>query len=417
VSVTPLNNSFKPLAKSRAFVTGIGAVSCLGNGVEALWEGALAHASGLSLDGDGFCIGALAETVLQQAIDEMDSLRPSGVGSSTFPSYPAHAVTLAAARQAMRHAGWEGLRADDGVIFATTTGQIPIWELEVIRFLEGQIEVGTLAETFKYHSLGLTISQVCELLDFRGHCQVLSSACAASTHALALARLWIEQGVVKRCLVGGTELLCQLTKRGFHSFQLLSKKVAAPFDQNRDGINLSEGSGFLCVEAAPSGRPLAVISGGGITSDAYHMTAPDPEGRGCLRAMRAALASAGLAPDAITWVHAHGTGSPHNDLAESTAIRELFGDHGPYVSSTKAIHGHALGASGALESVLCIKALQHQTVLATTNLHTADERLAVRHPRQHLEMPVAHIMKNTLGFGGANGSVILSAVGAAREQQ
>jgi 3-oxoacyl-(acyl-carrier-protein) synthase len=226
--------------------------------------------------------------------------------------------------------------------------------------------------------------------------------------------MWIRTGKVKRCLVGGAEVLCALTTEGFRSLQLLSTEPATPFDANRKGINLSEGAAFLCLEADAS-RPLARLSGFGFSTDGFHMTGPHPEGEGSYRAMRDALTKAGLQPHDIDWVHAHGTGSQANDTSEGLAISRLFADENrPYVSSTKWFHGHALAASGALETALVISAMNSQRVLHTRGLKTPDPRVKLKHPEHDIMMPVKHVLKNTLGFGGANAAIVLSHVESAR---
>ena len=277
-----------------------------------------------------------------------------------------------------------------------------------LALLRKEISVREFENVFQHQPLGSLLEALSQILGFRGRSLLISSACTAATQAIAIGCHWIRQGRVKRCFVGGTEILCDLTVQGFKSLQLLSEIPAAPFDKNRTGINLSEGAGFLCLEAEPGPHPLAVVSGSGLSTDSYHMTAPHPEGRGSLEAMQGALEMAGLQPSDISWVHAHGTGSQHNDLAEGNAIRQLFHGKMPWVSSTKWVHGHALGASGALETILCIEALKNKTILRTAGLKTPDPQIEVPHPSQHLHTNLNHILKNTLGFGGINASLVIS---------
>ncbi|RYZ76672.1 MAG: beta-ketoacyl-[acyl-carrier-protein] synthase II, partial [Proteobacteria bacterium] len=219
---------------------------------------------------------------------------------------------------------------------------------------------------------------------------------------------------VKRCLVGGVEVLSPLTVEGFKSLQLLSTTAAHPFDEARKGINLSEGAGFLILEAEESKQSpsLAQIAGFGLTTDAFHMTGPHPEGEGCFNAMAQAVSKAGLKPSDISWVHAHGTGSDLNDLSEGRAIAKYFGISpqlsSPQVSSTKFSHGHALGASGALETILCIESLRRQTILKSGGLEKQDSRIPIEIVKESRSFPLKHILKNTLGFGGINAALVLS---------
>ncbi|MBI3555800.1 MAG: beta-ketoacyl-[acyl-carrier-protein] synthase II, partial [Deltaproteobacteria bacterium] len=278
-----------------------------------------------------------------------------------------------------------------------------------------------LSVALRSQSLGSVTAALAELLGFRGRAFLTSSACAASTQGLALAAQWLAQGKVKRVLVGGAEVLCNLTLEGFRSMQLVSPLNSTPFDVNRKGINLSEAAAFVCLEpeATATAKPLAHLSGFGLSTDGYHMTAPHPEGRGIFEAMQAALKSAGLSTQDISWVHAHGTGSRHNDQAEGSAIARLFTDgagraiiDGPWTSSTKWVHGHALGASGALETTLCVHALLQQTILKTTGLKDPDPAIGLRHPTASAPARLRHILKTTLGFGGSNAALVLSQAGA-----
>jgi 3-oxoacyl-(acyl-carrier-protein) synthase len=315
---------------------------------------------------------------------------------------------FSALEDALEMAGWSGLNPEDAFLFATTTGQVPLWETDLMTHFMGQMTDEALFHTFRFEPLGTTLLALSRALSFQGRSHLFTTACAASTQAIGLAASLIRQGKVKRCLVGASEALSKLTVEGFRSFQLISSDLAAPFDSNRSGINLSEGAAFLCLEAEPKISPKARISGAGFASDAFHMTAPHPEGRGALAAMQMALHSAGLTPKDIAWVHAHGTGSPHNDLAEGTALHTLFGGHTPPVSSTKALHGHPLAAAGAIETVLCIKALQEKKIIPTHNLRVPDPRIPIRHATGNEPIEKGHILKSTLGFGGSNAALVIS---------
>jgi 3-oxoacyl-(acyl-carrier-protein) synthase len=257
--------------------------------------------------------------------------------------------------------------------------------------------------------LGTLVSEMTRALGQTSHQHLISSACTASTQALALAAEWIRQGKVKRCLIGGIEVLCDLTVQGFKCMQLLSPNIATPFAKNRPGINLSEGAAFVCVEKSGMNRPLAKLSGAAMTMDAYHMTSPHPEGKGCAQAMTLALRNSGLSPSQIDWIHCHGTGSHFNDLSEGLAIKSVFRDHTVPVASTKAVHGHMLAASGILESIICVQALQKQVLLRTPGLENIDPEIPVYHPsKAHEPSKLRHVMKTTLGFGGVNGALVFS---------
>jgi len=244
----------------------------------------------------------------------------------------------------------------------------------------------------------------------RGPMALTTSSCSASLQALATAFLWIRAKKVRRCIVGTTEIHADLTRVGFGSLRLLSKNICSPFDKNRAGINLGEGSAFLCLEDAglrPQTAGWGYLSGAGLSTDAYHATSPHPEGKGSQEAMRMALESAKLDPKKIGWVYAHGTGSPANDLAEAKAISQVF-SHKPWVSSTKSSHGHTLAASGALESVLGLLAMKRNEILPTHNYKETDPQISLRITSEKVAQPLDHFLKNSLGFGGINASVIFS---------
>jgi 3-oxoacyl-(acyl-carrier-protein) synthase len=386
------------------WVTGTGLLSCAGASPTELWnsciDGKTGIANGLGTISDQTVFDLASEQGLNSL--SIPSILPERMPKPIFLAW--YALT-----QAMQEAGWTDLREDDGLIFATTTGQISAWDTALIQFLNQSVSQQEFEEHFKKQPLGSVLSALCELVGFRGKRTLVTSACSASSQAIALATLWLKQGRVKRCIVGGSEILCRLTIDGFRSLQLLSSDPTTPFDVNRKGINLSEGAGFLCLETTQgNAQPLAKISGCALTTDGYHMTAPHPEGEGCLRAMTLAIKKSGITPSEIDWVHSHGTGSLHNDLAEGAAIHQLFQKDLPWVSSTKWVHGHALGASGVIETILCTQALKHQTILKTWGLQTADPKILVRHPSQSMAYPIRHILKNTLGFGGANAALVIS---------
>jgi 3-oxoacyl-(acyl-carrier-protein) synthase len=378
---------------SHVYVTGMGAVTCLGIGSSELFKASLENKSGITQG-----LGKISpETIL-----ELQKNYPEG------PLFSLSALlSYASIKEAMKDAGWDKLDEETGLILATTTGQITLWENELIAFLKGEKSEKEFSKDFESQPLGSILEVLSKAFQFKGPSLLVTSACSASTQAIALGSIWIKSGKVKRCLVGGVEVLSQLTVEGFRSLQLLSEGMCKSFDTERAGINLAEGAGFLCLEKDKS-RAWAEVSGYGFSSDAYHLTSPLPEGEGSLVAMSKALREANLSPKDIQWVFAHGTGSKANDDAEGKAIQELFKDQEakPYVSSTKGIHGHTLAASGAVETILCLKALSENVILKTPGLVTP-ENPALNHPTKNIHMPYEYVLKNTLGFGGNNASLVL----------
>lgn len=323
----------------------------------------------------------------------------------------AESISLQSIEAAMKQAGWTSLRPDDGVILATTTGEALTWEKGMVSFIRREISGDKFFPDFQLLPLGSLLTSLSQKIGFQGRTQLLTTACAAGVHAVATASHWIRTGRVKRCLVGGVEALCSLTVQGFKSLQLLSEQPCRPFDTGRTGINLSEGAAFLCLESDPRHTPLAEIRGGGFSLDAYHMTSPDPEGKGSQRALRQALAQAGISAREVDWVHAHGTGSLHNDIAESIAIATIFREAGlntPPVTSTKGTHGHFLGATGVIETALVVESLLRQEILPTTNFQSAGDKIEIPVVRNAKKTELRHVLKNVLGFSGSNGALVVS---------
>jgi 3-oxoacyl-(acyl-carrier-protein) synthase len=373
----------------KVWITGIGAISCLGPSVDSLWQNTLANQTGI-IDG----LGRVKEEFLN---DLPEATR----------DYRALAFCVRAAQEAMSQAGWTELGPEDGLILATTTGHLLEWDFAYMGLINGRSSREEFRRLFINQPLGELLNSVAQELGHSGPSSLLTSACSASTQALALGAMWIRQGKVKRCLVAGVEVLCDLTCEGFRSLQLLSTEPATPFDRDRRGINLSEGAAFLCLEAQSS-KPLAEITGFGFSTDGFHMTGPHPEGDGSYRAMKSALEKAALAPKDISWVHAHGTGSGQNDMSEGLAITRLFAADTPWVTSTKWLHGHALAASGALETALIVKAMNENTILHTRGLKNPDAEIQIKHLEADMHQPIHHVLKNTLGFGGANAAIVIS---------
>ncbi len=379
------------------WIAGAGVVSSFGLGKEKLFQALYQRRIGLNEQGLGYVGDGDRHLIAQE------------LKSKSWPLQ----MSLWAAREAIHEAGWTHFSPRDGIIFATTTGQIIVWEKELAYLFQHQSE----SPPFKHHPLGTVLDEFCvsapEYLgfpqEFTGPRTLIASACAASTQALALASLWIETGKVDRCLVGGAEVLCDLTVEGFRSLKLLSAQPCRPFDQQRAGINLSEGAAFLCLQK-DKGSAKAKLLGYGLSSDAYHMTSPHPEGQGAYRAMASALAKAKISEEQIGWVHTHGTGSINNDLAEGAALKYLLKNHRPFISSTKGSHGHTLGISGVFESVISYQGLCEQTQIATMGLQDLDPQINLSIAKEHAHQPVDIILKNTLGFGGVNASLVLGRV-------
>ncbi|RMG94547.1 MAG: beta-ketoacyl-ACP synthase [Deltaproteobacteria bacterium] len=269
---------------------------------------------------------------------------------------------------------------------------------------------GPLPPWFDYdrmHAMGATVEVLRRLLGVRGPAMVVSTACSSSGKALATAKRLVDAGLADAAVAGGVDSLCVLTVRGFSALGVLDEAPCRPFAADRGGINLGEAAAFLVLDPKAD-APWALL-GCGESSDAHHMSAPDPEGHGAAAAMRAALEDAGLGPEAVGHVNAHGTATIQNDAAESAAICEVLGPDVP-VLSTKGWTGHTLGAAGALEAVIALCCLDAGRVPASLGADPLDPSIpcAVTRGETVLERPVA--ISNSFAFGGSNVSVILGRV-------
>ena len=246
---------------------------------------------------------------------------------------------------------------------------------------------------------------------------VFTNACASGANAVGYAFRIVRGGARDVAVCGGFDALCEFVFAGFHSLQALTPEVCRPFDRGRNGMILGEGAGVLVLESwdraeSRGARILGEVIGYGESTDAFHMTRPDPGGAGAAASMRFALADARVHPDAVGYINAHGTGTLYNDLAEAAAIRTVFGRAGSEVptSSTKAMIGHVLGGAGAVEAILTVLALRNRRLPVNLNYHTPDPDCGLRVVSEPCTAPLTDIaLSNSFGFGGSNASLVFRA--------
>lgn len=309
-------------------------------------------------------------------------------------------VTAAVARAAARYG-----RERVGVLLGTSTGGLDATEAMYRRYrATGERDADFCLQ--RTHAFDAAAVMTRDLLGLRGPTYAVSTACTSSVKAIASAQRLLAAGVCDAVLVMGADALCETTVRGFHALGVLSSRAARPFSAQRDGIHIGEAAAVLLLER--EGDAPAYIAAVGESSDAYSMSAPEPEGFGATEAMRCALAKANLAAEQIDYVNAHGTGTPHNDVAEAQAIRRVLTGHVP-VSSTKGMTGHTLGACGAVEAVFAALAVQHGALPASVGAEPLDPRLEIDVLRATVRRPVRAVLSNALAFGGSNASVIVTA--------
>jgi 3-oxoacyl-[acyl-carrier-protein] synthase-1 len=296
-----------------------------------------------------------------------------------------------------------------GVVLGTSTSGIDEASRAIASYLTDQHFPASY--DYRQQELGAPAEFLADWLQLGGPAYVISTACTSSARALMSARRLLDLGLCDAVLCGGVDSLCRLTLNGFSALEAVSARRCNPFSLNRDGINIGEAAVLFLMTREPAGAHSIALLGAGASSDAHHISAPEPSGKGAVQAMRKALAQAGLQPEQIDYLNLHGTATPHNDAMESLAVSEVF-PQGVACSATKALTGHTLGAAGALEAAFCWLSLQPGASLpphvwdaaADPQLPALDwvapgTRLADNAPRR--------LMSNSFAFGGNNVSLIL----------
>ena len=380
--------------------------SCLGAGLEATRRAVRANASGLTprrfdtaeLDTHIGPIEGLDAQAIAPALAAYDCRNNRAAELALAQDGFTEAVARAAARYGP---------ARVGVFIGTSTAGILQTELAYRRRDPAD---GPLPADFDYRGTQNTFSvaaYVRERLGLSGPAAAASTACSSSAKVFAAAERLMRAGVIDAAVVGGVDTLCLTTLYGFNSLQLLSREPCRPYDAKREGISIGEGAAFVLMEREPGqARDDALwLLGTGESCDAYHMSAPHPEGLGARMAMQAALAAAGLEPRDIDYVNLHGTGTPSNDVAEDKAVLAVFGERVP-VSSTKGMTGHALGAAGAVEAIITILAVADGHIPGSPGTREIDPELKARYEKQGRSSTLRAAMTNSFGFGGSNCSLV-----------
>jgi 3-oxoacyl-[acyl-carrier-protein] synthase II len=400
-------------------VTGTGLVTPVGVGVDQTWSALLAGTSGADTI-RGF---EATEEWATRIACEVHDFDPSGIlDPKEIRRYDRFAqFAMVAADEAMRSAGLDGApegvsEERFGVIFGTGIGGITTFEEQCRILLErgpGRVSPFFVPMFIPDIAPGLISIRY----KARGANYATVSACASSAHAIGNAFRHIERGDVDAVITGGSEAtVAPLAMAGFCSMKAMSTRnddpqgASRPFDRERDGFVMGEGAGSLILEAlevaeARGATILGEVVGYGLSADAYHITAPSPDGEGAQTAMRMAMEDAGIRPEDVDYVNAHGTSTPHNDRTESKAIRQVLGPHADkvVVGSTKSMTGHLLGAAGALEAIICLLASRDGKIPPTINLTNPDPDCDLDYaPEGVREREVRFALTNSFGFGGHN---------------
>ncbi len=402
------------LPPARVFITGVGVVSSLGLGKRAFFDALAAGTSGISpveaFDATKLGRAFAAEAKGFRASDHLTTLEARRMGRCSQ-------MALAAARMAIADAGLEAAALKGprvAVVIGTTMGEAGVLgDLDHAWIHKGAGAVRR-ASIPKYGSTLLPI-HIARAIGSEGAVLALPGACAAGNYAIGFAADLIRSGKADLVIAGGAEMLQELQFNGFVRLAAMALTKCQPFDLNREGLILGEGAGLLVLEGEAHARArnaknlLAEVGGHGMTCDAHHITRPDPDATGSIGAMRQAIERSGIDAGAIDFVNAHGTGTAHNDAAESKVMKATFGERRVPISSMKSMLGHCMGAASALEAIGCIMTLERGVYPPTIEYETPDPACDVDVVANHARSG-AHdiVLNNSLAFGGYNSVTCLA---------
>lgn len=407
--------------KRRVVITGMGAVTPIGNTVEEFWQGILETQVGIGpitkFDTTDFKVKLAAE------VKEFDpKLHMDFKAAKRMDAFSRYAVV--AAQEAFAQAGLDMEKEDPyrvGVIIGSGVGGLGVMEAEHAKLMEkGPSRVSLLMVPMMI--CNMAAGNVAITLGLKGKCTNVVTACATGSHSIGDAFRAIQYGDADVMLAGGAESsITPLGVAGFTSLQALTTSQDAnhasiPFDKERGGFVMGEGAGVVVLEELEHAKKrganiLAEIVGYGATCDAYHITSPAEDGSGAATAMTLAMKDAGVEPAQVTYVNAHGTSTHHNDLFETRAIHLAFGEQARelYVNSTKSMIGHLLGAAGAVECIVCVKSVMEDYIHPTVNSKEADEECDLNYVfGEGVHTKVEYAISNSLGFGGHNASLLIA---------
>ena len=407
--------------KRRVVVTGLGAVTPIGNNVDDFWTSVKAGKIGFDhitkFDTTDYKCHIAAELKDFNPQDFMD--RKAAKRMEPFSQY-----AVAAAKQAIDDSGLDIEKEDPymvGCAIGSGIGSLQAMERETQKLYEkGPNRVNPLLVPLMI--CNMAAGNVSIQFGLKGKSINDVTACATGTNTIGEAYRSIQYGEADVMVAGGTEgSVCPIGIAGFTALTALSTvddpaKCSLPFDKNRSGFVMGEGAGVVILEElehakARGAKIYAEVVGYGCSSDAYHITSPQEDGAGAARAMTNALSDAGVTPADVKYINAHGTGTHHNDLFETRAIKLAFGDEAANlkINSTKSMIGHLLGAAGAVEFITCVKEIQDGFIHKTVGYETPDEEIDLNYCKNSYEEPVEYALSNSLGFGGHNASILLKA--------
>ncbi len=394
------------------YIAGTGVITAIGNNVSE-------HLAAFKAGKEGMGPITLLHTIHQGKLPvaEVKLSNEELVSMTGLPERTSRTalLSLIAAREAVADAAIPNLhQLRTGFVSANTVGGMDKSEDFFVKFLEDNNK-GKLRDVYD-HECGSMTEIVADQLGVKDVVTTISTACSSSANAVFYGARLIRNNMVDVVIAGGADALTKFTLNGFNTLMILDDELCKPFDQDRKGLNLGEGAGYVVlvsekVAATLNKEVICKLSGYTNSNDAYHQTASSPDGTGSYLAMQGALKKAGLATTDISYINLHGTGTVNNDNSEGTAIKRLFDPHYPPLSSTKSFTGHTLGASGGVEAVFSVLAIKHQLIYPNLRFNKRMEDMPFEpETRYTTDIPVEHVMSNSFGFGGNCTSLIFSAV-------
>lgn len=411
-------------SKKRVVITGMGALTPIGNSVEEYWNSLVQGVSGAApithFDAEKFKTQFACEVKNFDVKEHLD--RKEARQLDLFSIY-----AMVTSAEAMKDSGLDCEKIDldrAGVIWGSGIGGLTTFQEECFNFERGDGTPRFNPYFIPKMIVDIASGHISIKYGFRGPNYVTVSACASSTNALIDAAMQIQLGRADVMITGGSEAAVNIAGMGgFNALRALSTRndspetASRPFDKNRDGFVLGEGSGCIVLEElehakARGAKIYAELAGGGLSADAYHITAPHPEGTGAIKAMQYALKDAEMSVEDIDYINVHGTSTPLGDVAETKAIKAVFGEHAYNlnISSTKSMTGHLLGAAGAIEAIAAVLSVVNDTIPPTINFETEDEEIDNKLNltlNKAQKRTVNAALSNTFGFGGHNTTVII----------
>lgn len=394
--------------QNKVAITGMGIISSIGSTVEENFQSLISKKSGISAielietrHSNDIKVGEIKIT--NQQLQQILNLPEDNTFTRTG------LLGAYAAKQAIENANITDINdVRSGLISSTSVGGMDFTEKHYKQYENHP-------EYIKYinsHNAGDSSNKIAEYLGLKGFVSTISTACSSAANAIMLGASMIENGYLDRVVVGGTDALSKFTINGFKTLMILSDTYNTPFDQNRKGLNLGEAAAYLVLESDEvvkqhNKNVLGYVVGYGNANDAYHQTASSENGEGAYLAMQQAFAKANISPEKISYVNAHGTATPNNDLSEGRALLRVF-NKVPKFSSTKAFTGHTLAAAAAIEAVYSILALQNNTIFPNLNFKTPMEEFQLIPETEVVSTELNYVLSNSFGFGGNCSTLIFS---------